>query len=138
VSHSDGPRFANELASALALTRVVSKYESHWRRGRVYFPLADLAEFRCAEADLATGGESLKRLLSFESARARSFYRRAAERIAWLGDDGSRMMVSLVIVMSWSRLKSTRSPTAGVSMRDVVTAWRLARRRAGKPLPTFL
>lgn len=138
VSHSDAPRFANELASGLALTRIISNYQAHWHRARIYFPLADLAECRCPEADLGAGGEALQRLLSFETTRARSFYRHAAERIAWLGDDGSRMMVALVIVLSWSQLKSKRSSTAGVSMRDIVTAWRLARRRAGRPLPTFL
>jgi phytoene/squalene synthetase len=138
VSHSDGHRFANELGSAIALTRILSCVREDWSRGSLYLPLADLAECRCVEADVAAeAGEAADRLRSFERARARSLLRRAAENIAWLGDDGSRMMVSLVIVTELARLKGKPQATS-ISMRDVVSAWRLARRRAGRPLPNFI
>jgi phytoene synthase len=139
VSHSEGPHFANQLASAIALARILSTLDADVQRGHVYLPLADLAQCRCTEDEIGSGkSDGGERLMSLERTRAKTLCRHAAENIAWLGDDGSRMMVSLAIVTSMARLKGRRISAASVSMRDVVSAWRLARRRAGRPLPTFL
>jgi phytoene/squalene synthetase len=138
VSHSDGQRFANELGSALALMRIIENLSADWSRGYLYLPIMDLAECKCSEANIASlDSEPAKQLLSYERSRARSLFRRAAENIAWLGDDGSRMMVSLVIMTEVARLKG-KSHAKSVSMRQVVSAWRLARRRAGRPLPNVI
>ena len=83
-SRSDGAReYALNLGVALQLTNVLRDIKDDLERGRVYLPLDDLAEYGCTVDDLRAGvvTEPVRRLLAFECARARDFYRRAAEAL---------------------------------------------------------
>jgi len=71
--------YALNLGVALQLTNILRDIKDDLARGRVYLPLEDLAACGCTVDDLAAGRvtEPVRRLLAFESARARDFYARA-------------------------------------------------------------
>jgi phytoene synthase len=77
---NDGAReYAVNLGLALQLTNILRDIPDDLARGRVYLPLEDLSAHGCTVDDLARGAvtEPVGRLLAFECARARDFYRRA-------------------------------------------------------------
>ena len=71
--------YAIDLGIALQLTNIIRDVATDLQRGRVYIPAEDLRRFECTEEDLRAGvvTATLRRLLEFEVARAREFYRRA-------------------------------------------------------------
>jgi len=78
--------YARDLGVALQLTNILRDVAVDYRRGRLYLPLQDLAQFGCAESDIAqevdrtTTGISSRRvrsLLEHQAARARVFFSRA-------------------------------------------------------------
>jgi 15-cis-phytoene synthase len=79
--------YAADLGMALQLTNIIRDVATDLRRGRVYIPVEDLARFDVSDADLhhctAKGvvTDKVARLLQFECARARDYYRRAARRL---------------------------------------------------------
>lgn len=98
---SPGTRdYAIELGVALQLTNVLRDVAGDAARGRLYLPLADLAQFGVLESELVDppGGErrpELLALLEFEAARARELYARAAAR---LPSEDRRAMASAEIM----------------------------------------
>ncbi len=72
--------YALNLGVALQLTNILRDIVADLARGRVYLPLEDLDRFGCTVDALEAGmlTEPLRRLIEFECARARDFYRRAA------------------------------------------------------------
>jgi phytoene synthase len=80
--HGDRARdYAVNLGVALQLTNILRDVAGDLARGRLYLPLDDLARFGCTEDDLRAGRVSrpVRDLVAFEAARAKDFYRRAAE-----------------------------------------------------------
>jgi phytoene synthase len=73
--------YALNLGVALQLTNILRDVKDDLARGRVYLPVEDLAAYGVTVDDLATGvmTEGVRRLMAFESQRARDFYRRAVE-----------------------------------------------------------
>ena len=73
--------YALHLGVALQLTNILRDIKGDLERGRVYLPLEDLRAAGCSVDDLAAGTvtEPVRRLLSFEVARTRDFYRRAID-----------------------------------------------------------
>jgi len=73
--------YAVNLGVALQLTNILRDIRNDLQRGRVYVPLEDLSRFGCTVDDLERGivSEPVHRLLAFECARAREFYRRAVD-----------------------------------------------------------
>lgn len=73
--------YALYLGVALQLTNILRDVQSDLARGRVYLPLEDLRAQGCSVEELAAGRmtEPIRRLMAFECARARDFYRRALE-----------------------------------------------------------
>jgi len=73
--------YALNLGVALQLTNILRDIPDDLARGRVYLPLEDLAAHGCRVADLEAGfvSEPVRRLIAFECARAREFYRRAID-----------------------------------------------------------
>jgi len=71
--------YALNLGVALQLTNILRDLRSDLDRGRVYLPLEDLGRFGCTVEALAGGllTDPVRRLIEFECARARDFYRRA-------------------------------------------------------------
>jgi phytoene synthase len=79
-------QYAIDLGVALQLTNILRDVPGDLERGRVYIPMEDFARFGCHEGDL--GAEAIhaghgvrspavKKLLAFQSERARDYYRRA-------------------------------------------------------------
>jgi 15-cis-phytoene synthase len=73
--------YALNLGVALQLTNILRDIKDDLAHGRMYLPLEDLSKMGCSVEDLAAGrvSEPVRRLLAFESQRARDFYRRAVE-----------------------------------------------------------
>jgi phytoene synthase len=71
--------YAEELGVALQLTRFVRNVGEDARRGRVYLPLHEMAEYGVTSDDLVNARESdgLQRLIAFQIARANAHYDRA-------------------------------------------------------------
>jgi squalene synthase HpnC len=105
VRDSEAHRFADDLATALALTAFWQDIARDLSRDRIYLPMEDLRHFGVNEADLHARREStaLAHLVRFECARARSYFLKARpllERVEaelltemalfWYG--GSRML----------------------------------------------
>ncbi|WP_131742901.1 phytoene/squalene synthase family protein [Actinomadura roseirufa] len=77
---------ARELGRAFQLTNFLRDVAEDLRRGRVYLPRRDLRAFGVAEEDLSRPRASgaLRRLVEFESERARAHYRRALDGVELL------------------------------------------------------
>jgi 15-cis-phytoene synthase len=77
---------AMDLGVAFQLTNFLRDVAEDWDRGRIYLPLEDLDRFGVTEWDFRARhvGPALRRLLAFESQRARALYRRAEEGWALL------------------------------------------------------
>jgi phytoene synthase len=73
--------YARHLGVALQLTNILRDVKDDLERGRVYLPLEDLAENGVTVDDLAAGvvTDPVRRLMAFESQRARAFYQRAID-----------------------------------------------------------
>ena len=79
-------QYAIDLGVALQLTNILRDVREDFGRGRVYVPQEDFIRFECTEADLAAEiahagrgvrSAAVRRLLAFQAARARDYYRRA-------------------------------------------------------------
>jgi phytoene synthase len=73
--------YALNLGVALQLTNILRDIPDDLARGRVYLPLEDLSANGVTVADLEAGivTDPVRRLLTFECARARDFYQRAID-----------------------------------------------------------
>jgi phytoene synthase len=121
-------------------------------KGRLYFPLEDLARFRVSQNELTGGrfGDRVDGLLRWEVDRAWDLLRGGCEAICWIAGDGSRLAASIVAVRYAALLRAIARPgyydvlpaerrqgraMGALDLRLLATAWRLARRRPGKALP---
>lgn len=148
ATHSDAASFAADLGAAARFTGILCHVGAHARSGRIYLPQEDLARFRNGERELVAGiaNDRFAELMRFEAGRARDLFRSAAEGICWLADHKSMFAVAMA-VMFWCSLLSEieRRPQdvlgGGIRLTTMqklgcsIAAWRLARRRPGRPLP---
>lgn len=81
--------YAEDLSTALAISRLIQDVPSDWERGRVYLPAEDMRHFGVSEADIATRrvNPAVGNLVRFEVARARSLFERARPLIDVVGAD---------------------------------------------------
>ncbi len=72
-------KYANRLGLAFQLTNIIRDVGEDARRGRIYLPQDELAEFGVSEADLlrAQAGENFRRLMEFQYQRAEQTYTEA-------------------------------------------------------------
>jgi phytoene synthase len=77
------------LGIANQLTNILRDVGEDARRGRIYLPLEDLAQFHYSEADLMAGvvDERWRALMAFEIDRARHYYAEAEAGISLLSPD---------------------------------------------------
>jgi len=89
---------ALEMGTAMQLTNILRDVGEDYRMGRIYLPQQELKAFEYTEGDLAEGrvDERFARLMRFQIARARDYYRRAAPGIQSIPDDGSRSCARLM------------------------------------------
>lgn len=76
-------KYAHDLGLAFQLTNIVRDVGEDARRGRIYLPLDDLAQYGVSEDDILHGRETenVRRLLEFQIERAQDYYRRALEEL---------------------------------------------------------
>jgi phytoene synthase len=76
-------KYAHDLGLAFQLTNIVRDVGEDARRGRIYLPLDELAQYGVSEDDILHGRETenVRRLLEFQIERAQDYYRRAFEEL---------------------------------------------------------
>jgi len=148
VRHSEAAERLATLSQAIQLTAILCCLGDVGGNGTIFLPLEDLARLKYSERQLQSrvANEALAPLIKFEIDRARDLYRRGAEGICWLADDGSRFAVAAFAVLNVRRLKVIEAQPYNVFARRpalrphqqlacVAAAWRLARRTEDHPLP---
>ncbi len=72
-------KYAHDLGLALQLTNIIRDVGEDARRGRIYLPLDEMANYGVSEEDILQGRESenVRRLLTMQIERARHYYQRA-------------------------------------------------------------
>ncbi len=90
--------FAEDLSTALAVTRLIQDVPSDWERGRVYLPAEDLRHFGVSEGDIATRRVSaaVGNLVRFEVARTRALFERARPLVDVVGSD-----LAVELALTW-------------------------------------
>ncbi len=90
--------YAEDLANALAIARLIQDVPSDWERGRVYLPLEDLRHFGVTEQDIATRRVSpaVENLVRFEVARGRALFERARPLVDIVGSD-----LAVELALTW-------------------------------------
>lgn len=84
--HDEAAHHAATLGEAFQMTNFVRDVAEDLRRGRIYFPMADLDSFGVTRADLMKDAASapVRSLIQFEIARTRKLYKTAEDGIALL------------------------------------------------------
>ncbi len=73
--------YAEACGLAFQMTNILRDVKEDAERGRIYLPQEDLRRFGVSEADLIGGvmNENFRALMTFETERAKTFYRQARE-----------------------------------------------------------
>jgi squalene synthase HpnC len=90
--------YVENLATAIALARLIQDVPQDWERGRVYLPLQDLRHFGVSEADVASRRVSpaVGNLVRFEVARTRALFERARPLVDVVGSD-----LAVELALTW-------------------------------------
>ena len=81
--------YAEDLATGLAVARLVQDIAADWERGRVYIPAEDLRHFGVTETDISERrtSEPVGSLVRYEVARTRALFMRARPLVDIVGAD---------------------------------------------------
>jgi phytoene synthase len=76
-------KYAHDLGIAFQLTNIIRDVGEDARRGRIYLPLDELAQFNVQPGDIlnARESEAFQRLMKFQIERAHHFYQQAFEQL---------------------------------------------------------
>jgi squalene synthase HpnC len=90
--------YAESMATALAVARLIQDVSDDWARGRVYLPAEDLRHFGVTENDIALRRESaaVGNLVRFEVARTRALFERARPLVDVVGAD-----LAVELALTW-------------------------------------
>ncbi|MEO6435370.1 MAG: squalene/phytoene synthase family protein [Tepidisphaeraceae bacterium] len=149
ATHSDAGHYAMQIGAAARWIEILCNLKADLARGRVYWPIEDLARCRCGEKDLLAGRvtNGMDELMRLGFARAREMLRAGAEGLCWLASDGSRMAAASFVAGQLATLDALQRRGAGIltgeplrvptslRLRRLPDAWRLAKRQAAQPLP---
>jgi phytoene synthase len=93
---------AEKCGVAFQLTNILRDVREDAGLGRVYLPAEDLARFRVSVDDLthARRTENFGRLMEFETARARGYYRESAPLIPLIEPDSRSSLWALIAIYS--------------------------------------
>ena len=96
--------YAHNLGIAFQLTNIIRDVGEDARRGRIYLPLDELARYAVTESDIIAGRESeaFRALMTFQIARARSFYSQAMDKLPRADRDTQR--AGLIMAAIYQRL----------------------------------
>lgn len=91
-------RDAAHLGTAMQLTNILRDVGEDFRLGRIYLPRDEMQQFGVDQRTIGEGvvTAEVRRLLEFQIARARDYYRMAQPGIALLPNDGSQLCVRLM------------------------------------------
>ncbi|MDX1980209.1 MAG: phytoene/squalene synthase family protein [Bryobacteraceae bacterium] len=83
-------RYAEDLGIAMQLTNILRDVGEDLKRGRIYLPAEEMEKFGYSESDLMNRrrNAAFRRLMEFQTARARHYYRQSAPGIALLNREG--------------------------------------------------
>jgi phytoene synthase len=89
-SHPDALSYAVKLGVALQLTNILRDVGEDWRKGRVYLPQEELAQYSLSDADIAAGvvDDRWRAFMRFQIERNRQIYRESLHGIQLLQRDG--------------------------------------------------
>lgn len=98
----DALPLAEKCGIAFQLTNILRDIREDAGLGRVYLPAEDLERFGVSADDLRLGHktEQFGRLMEFEVARARSYYRESAPLLGYVPRDTRRAMWALMAIYS--------------------------------------
>jgi squalene synthase HpnC len=135
--------FAEDLATALAVARLIQDVPADWERGRVYIPAEDMRHFGVTEADISSRrvSSAVGYLVRYQVARTRALFERARPLVDLVGPD-----LAVELALTWhggmrilekiehvgTRLFAQR-PQLGTGDKAIVLARALAWR--GETLP---
>ena len=90
--------YAEDLATALAVARLIQDVPADWARGRVYLPAEDLRHFGVTEADISARRVSpaVGNLVRYEVARTRALFERARPLVDVVGPD-----LAVELALTW-------------------------------------
>jgi phytoene synthase len=77
-------KYAHDLGLAFQLTNIIRDVGEDARRGRIYIPLDELAQFGVSETDILHGHQTpqVSALMMYQVERAQQFYDKAMEQLA--------------------------------------------------------
>ena len=136
------------MGNAMQLTNILRDVGEDWGRGRLYLPREDLDRFGYTEADVAKRvvDDRFRALMRFEIDRARTLYRRGAEGLCHLSNDGSRLTAAAMGVIyagilgvierqGYDVYRSRAHLSTAGKLARLPRAVRVARSEPGDPLP---
>ena len=152
ASHSDAGEFAATIGRAVRLTSILRDLKRDLARGRLLFPLEDLARFHYSEREMLAlaVNDNFRSLLRHEVARARELFRAGVAGTCWLDGDGSRMAAGAFVSLQLAKLdeierqpemvmtdanERMKRPSLASQLRTLPRAWRIAKRQAADALP---
>jgi phytoene synthase len=91
-------KLAEETGVAFQLTNIIRDVKEDAQMGRVYLPREDLARFDLEPRSLANGAgpASFRKVLEFETERARKYYASAAELMPLIDEESQPALWTLV------------------------------------------
>lgn len=121
--------YAHDLGIAFQLTNIVRDIGEDARRDRIYLPLDDMTRYGVRPADILQGrdSESMRNLLQFQIARARSYYTQALDKLP--AADRRAQRAGLIMAAIYRRLldeidtEATRVLSARVSLTPMTKLW---------------
>ncbi len=90
--------YVEDLASAVAIARLIQDIPADWERGRVYIPAEDLRHFGVSEGDIAArrATPAVGALVRYEVARTRALFERARPLVDIVGAD-----LAVELALTW-------------------------------------
>ncbi len=121
----DAIPYAIKLGVALQLTNILRDVAEDWRRGRLYLPLDELAQFGLSEDDVALGrvDERWRAFMRFQIERTRRLYAEAEPGIALLHRDGRFSTAAAAGLYAAILDQIERQDYDVFSQRAVVSGW---------------
>lgn len=93
-------KYAHDLGMAFQLTNIIRDVGEDSRRGRIYLPLDELAQFNVTEEDILHSRESeaVKALMEFQIERAESYYDRALRALPSVDKKSQRVGLMMAAI----------------------------------------
>lgn len=112
-------RRAADLGIALQLTNILRDVQEDLQRDRIYLPQDEIAAFGCTEEELRAGvaGDAFRRLVAFQVARARDYYRSGRQLFPYLPRRARACVGVMAAIYSTILDDIERDPDAVLSRR---------------------